>query len=121
MQYAYALNLSICIGCRKCAEACHVENNHDRPTNESYIRVFEMQKGGIDFAKGNCHYDHPVPVALTCGAEEENIHNNRLMAEALARQGYPVDFNENPDMHNYTGWRDCFDPHLTDLLEVLWA
>lgn len=61
VQYAYALNLSICIGCRKCAEACHVENNHDRPTHESYIRVFEMQKGGIDFAKGDCHYDHPVP------------------------------------------------------------
>jgi molybdopterin-containing oxidoreductase family iron-sulfur binding subunit len=61
VRYAYALNLSICIGCRKCAEACHVENNHDRPTNESYIRVFEMQKGGIDFGKGNAHYDHPVP------------------------------------------------------------
>ncbi|MBN9121613.1 MAG: 4Fe-4S dicluster domain-containing protein [Planctomycetes bacterium] len=61
VQYAYALNLSICIGCRKCAEACHVENNHDRPTHQSYIRVFEMQKGGIDFAKGDCHYDHPVP------------------------------------------------------------
>jgi molybdopterin-containing oxidoreductase family iron-sulfur binding subunit len=61
VQYAYALNLSICIGCRKCAEACHVENNHDRPTHQSYIRVFEMQKGGIDFAKGDCHYTHAVP------------------------------------------------------------
>ena len=30
VQFAYALNLSICIGCRKCAEACHIENNHDR-------------------------------------------------------------------------------------------
>lgn len=59
--FAYALNLSICIGCRKCAEACHVENNHDRPSNQSYIRVFEMQKGGIDFEKGDCTYDHPVP------------------------------------------------------------
>ncbi|MFO0880693.1 MAG: 4Fe-4S dicluster domain-containing protein [Gemmataceae bacterium] len=62
VQYGYALNLSICIGCRKCAEACHIENNHDRATNNSYIRVFEMQRGGIDFAKGNCTYDHPVPV-----------------------------------------------------------
>jgi Fe-S-cluster-containing dehydrogenase component len=61
VRWGYALNLSICIGCRKCAEACHVENNHDRPTNQSYIRVFEMDKGGIDFAKGTCHYDHPVP------------------------------------------------------------
>lgn len=61
VKYAYALNLSICIGCRKCVEACHQENNHDRATNNSYIRVYEMEKGGIDFAKGNCHYDHPVP------------------------------------------------------------
>jgi Fe-S-cluster-containing dehydrogenase component len=61
VKYGYALNLSICIGCRKCAEACHKENNHDRATNQSYIRVFEMEKGGIDFGKGNCTYDHPVP------------------------------------------------------------
>jgi molybdopterin-containing oxidoreductase family iron-sulfur binding subunit len=61
VSFAYALNLSICIGCRKCAEACHVENNHDRPSHQSYIRVFEMQKGGIDFEKGNATYDHPVP------------------------------------------------------------
>ncbi len=61
VQLAYALNLSICVGCRKCAEACHEENNHDRPSNNSYIRVFEMQKGGIDFAKGDATYDHPVP------------------------------------------------------------
>ncbi len=61
VSFAYALNLSICIGCRKCAEACHVENNHDRPSNQSYIRVFEMEKGGIDFSKGNAHYNHAVP------------------------------------------------------------
>lgn len=61
VQFAYALNLSICIGCRRCAEACHVENNHDRATHNSYIRVFEMEKGGIDFAEGNAEYDHPVP------------------------------------------------------------
>ena len=30
----------------------------------------------------------PVRWSMTCGAEEENIHNNRLMAGALAAQGY---------------------------------
>jgi enterochelin esterase family protein len=64
---------------------------------------------------------HPVPVAMTCGAEEENAANNRLMAEALELQGYPVRYAENPDMHNYTGWRDTLDPHLTDLLAFLWG
>ena len=61
VKFGYALNLSICVGCRKCAEACHIENNHDRPSAQSYIRVFEMQKGSLDMEKGNAHYDHPVP------------------------------------------------------------
>jgi molybdopterin-containing oxidoreductase family iron-sulfur binding subunit len=61
VKFGYALNLSICIGCRKCAEACHLENNHDRPSNQSYIRVFEMSKGSLDMEKGNAHYNHPVP------------------------------------------------------------
>jgi enterochelin esterase family protein len=62
-----------------------------------------------------------VPVVMTCGAEEENIHNNRLMASALSAQGYPVELGEVPDLHNYTGWRDAFDPYLTGLLERLWS
>lgn len=61
VEFGYALNLSICIGCRKCAEACHRENNHDRATNNSYIRVFEMKMGSLDMAHGTTTYDHPVP------------------------------------------------------------
>jgi enterochelin esterase-like enzyme len=58
-----------------------------------------------------------VPAALTCGTEEENVHNNRVMAAALAEQGYVAKLDEVPDLHNYTGWRDAFDPYLTRLLE----
>jgi Fe-S-cluster-containing dehydrogenase component len=61
VQFAYALNLSICIGCRRCAKACHEENNHDRATNNSYIRVLEMKKGSLDLEHGDATYDHPVP------------------------------------------------------------
>ncbi|MCA9489022.1 MAG: 4Fe-4S dicluster domain-containing protein, partial [Myxococcales bacterium] len=61
VQFAYALNLSVCIGCRRCSEACHRENNHDRPSGSSYIRVLEMKKGSIDLEQGNSTYDHPVP------------------------------------------------------------
>jgi enterochelin esterase family protein len=78
----------------------------------------------VPFVRGvlrTAHATRPVPVAMTCGAEEENVANNRLMAQALERQGYPVRFIENPDMHNYTGWRDTLDPHLTDLLAFLWG
>jgi enterochelin esterase family protein len=63
----------------------------------------------------------PVPVTLTCGAEEENVHNNRLMASSLAAQGYAAHLQEVPDLHNYTSWRDAFDPHLTRLLARLWS
>ncbi len=61
VELGYALNLSVCIGCRRCAEACHLENNHDRRTNQSYIRVLEMEQGSFDLEKGDSTYDHPVP------------------------------------------------------------
>jgi Fe-S-cluster-containing dehydrogenase component len=59
--FGYALNLSVCIGCRRCAEACHQENNHDRRSHNSYIRVLEMEQGSLDLEKGNAAYEHPVP------------------------------------------------------------
>jgi molybdopterin-containing oxidoreductase family iron-sulfur binding subunit len=61
VEFGYALNLSVCVGCRKCVEACHHENNHDRDTRNSYIRVLEMEQGSLDLEHGNAHYDHPVP------------------------------------------------------------
>jgi Fe-S-cluster-containing dehydrogenase component len=61
VEFAYALNLSICVGCRRCVQACHEENNHDRPANNSYIRVLEMAQGSLDLEHGNANYDHPVP------------------------------------------------------------
>ena len=63
----------------------------------------------------------PVPVALTVGAAEENAHNNRELARALAAQGYEVTLSELPDLHNYVGWRDAFDPHLSALLLRAWS
>jgi len=63
----------------------------------------------------------PVPTVLTCGLAEENLHNNREMAQTLARQGYPATLAEVPDAHNYTGWRDAFDPYLTELLRHVWG
>ncbi len=61
VKFGYALNLSICVGCRRCAQACHIENNHDRESGNSYIRVLEMQKGSMNMEHGTADYDHPVP------------------------------------------------------------
>jgi enterochelin esterase-like enzyme len=66
-------------------------------------------------------YAMPIPVAMTCGRAEENIHNNREMATALAVQGYEASLSEVPDLHNYIAWRDAFDPHLTALLRRAWT
>ncbi len=59
--FGYALNLSVCNGCRRCAEACHIENNHDRASQESYIRVLEMSKGSMDMERGRVDYAGPNP------------------------------------------------------------
>jgi enterochelin esterase-like enzyme len=61
----------------------------------------------------------PVPAVLTCGRLEENLDNNRLMAQALAGLGYSAELHEVRDVHNYTAWRDALDPHLTHLLSGL--
>jgi enterochelin esterase family protein len=66
---------------------------------------------------------HPEPVAttMTCGAEEENIHNNRLIVAALHGQGYDARLHEGTGLHDYTSWRDLLHPHLTDLLARAWG
>jgi enterochelin esterase-like enzyme len=58
----------------------------------------------------------PVPAVLSCGAVEENLANNELMASTLHRLGYPVRMFTVADGHNYTAWRDALDPHLTALV-----
>jgi len=62
-----------------------------------------------------------VPIVMTCGLAEENLSNNQETARTLSRHGYPVKLHEVPDGHNYTGWRDAFDPYLVDLLCRVWG
>ena len=59
VEFAYALNLGRCIGCRKCVHACVAENNQSRNPEIQYIRVIEMPRGTIDLEKGDHHYDRP--------------------------------------------------------------
>ncbi len=60
VEFVYALNLSRCVGCRKCVHACVDENNQSREPEIQYIRVLEMPRGSTDIEKGNHHYDHPT-------------------------------------------------------------
>ncbi len=60
----------------------------------------------------------PVPTVITCGADEENLANNRRMVRVLLRLGYRVRFAVVPGGHDYVSWRAAFDPHLPDLLRA---
>jgi len=59
VEFVYGLNLSRCIGCRKCVHACVEENNQSRAPEIQYIRVLEMEKGSIDVETADHHYDAP--------------------------------------------------------------
>jgi Fe-S-cluster-containing dehydrogenase component len=57
VQFAYALDLSRCIGCRRCVYACVEENNQSRDPQVHWIRVLSMEKSeGINFEKADPYY-----------------------------------------------------------------
>ena len=58
VQFAYALDLSRCIGCRRCVYACVEENNQSRDPQIHWIRVHAMEKAkGVDFSHSDPYYD----------------------------------------------------------------
>lgn len=57
--FGYALDISRCIGCRKCVYACVEENNLSRDPQVHWIQVLEMEKEkGVDLHHANLYYDH---------------------------------------------------------------
>ena len=59
VEFVYALNISRCIGCRRCVHACVKENNESRSPEIQYIRVLKMEKGSINVETSDHHYDPP--------------------------------------------------------------
>ena len=58
VKFGYALDISRCVGCRRCVYACVEENNQSRDPQIHWIRVLEMEKEkGVDFAHANAYYD----------------------------------------------------------------
>lgn len=59
-RFAYALNLGVCVGCRRCAYACQKENNVSRTPGMQYIRVLEMRQGGFNLETSDHQYNPPT-------------------------------------------------------------
>jgi len=54
--FGYALDLSRCIGCRRCVYACVKENNPSRDVEIQYIRVLELEKGEFNLEESDHYY-----------------------------------------------------------------
>ena len=56
--FGYALDLSRCIGCRRCVHACVKENNQSRTPEIQWIRVLEMEKEeGVNIQHAEQYYN----------------------------------------------------------------
>ncbi len=56
VEFVYCLNLTRCIGCRKCVHACVAENNQSRNPEVQYIRVLRLPHGSLDIEKSEHNY-----------------------------------------------------------------
>ncbi len=55
--FSYGLDLSRCIGCRRCVYACVNENNQSRKPQIQWIRVLRMENGSMDLEESEHYYE----------------------------------------------------------------
>jgi molybdopterin-containing oxidoreductase family iron-sulfur binding subunit len=81
--FGYGLDVTRCVGCRRCVHACVDENNQSRDPEIQWIRVLEFERSsmlrGVHVEDGNPYYEHetvPAPgkmyVPMACMQCEES-------------------------------------------------
>jgi molybdopterin-containing oxidoreductase family iron-sulfur binding subunit len=95
--FGYGLDVSRCIGCRRCVYACVEENNQSRDPEIHWIRVLEFEREkvlrGINLEDGNPYYDHeqvPAPgkmyLPISCQQCEDSPCTNVCPTGATWRE-----------------------------------
>lgn len=89
------------------------------PQERGFSRFARIDRfvGGV---LGSVDGARPVPTTITCALDEENYANNAVLAQALAAQGYAVDFHAARGTHDWPTWRRAVELHLPALLRKVW-
>ncbi|HEX2104564.1 MAG TPA: alpha/beta hydrolase-fold protein [Solirubrobacteraceae bacterium] len=94
------------------------------PRHDHMEKGFARYGRIVRFVRGvlrDQEFDAAVPAVLTCGRDEDNVHNNRRVAAALALQGYGAALHERPGGHEWPVWADGVRAHLPGLLTAAWG
>jgi molybdopterin-containing oxidoreductase family iron-sulfur binding subunit len=94
--FGYGLDLSRCVGCRRCVHACVLENNCSRLPQVQWIRVLEMEKTkGVDLTEANHYYAAPRDRgAVGDGGEHEGGNEED---EKVGLSHDPADYALSPE------------------------
>jgi enterochelin esterase-like enzyme len=84
--------------------------------HESGVARFDRITRFVSTVAGAAPGPEPIPITITCGTGEENLDNNRFLADALRARGWEPALVEHRDAHNWISWRDVLHPHLAELV-----
>jgi molybdopterin-containing oxidoreductase family iron-sulfur binding subunit len=142
VKYAYVIDLSRCMGCRACVEACKVENN--TPTGVFWMYVFKQEEGEypnvkVNFTPRPCMHCENPPCVKVCpvGARHKREDGfvltdmNRCIGCRFCQVACPYGVNyfnwKAPEDNQYFDWKaegyveDAVPPYKNPDLEKLYG
>jgi molybdopterin-containing oxidoreductase family iron-sulfur binding subunit len=110
--FGYALNISKCIGCRRCVEACVRENNQSRDPAIQWIRVLRMEKGNNTFELENLDKGSPDSNALGDYGIQSGGHADKHVGLSGSAEHYyePEQVPEDNAIYFPVQCQQCEDP-----------